>query len=165
MKMVGIAAQLYLTAALLLTGCQNSFSTQAKSQELAGPPEPIIAWKGKSAATVPTASCWSYENEAHCTDMAAPPEIVGELKPKPLQVKPGATLSVTYTEAPTENSLRVTQWIGTKQIEQLLENGNQWKAPDQPGWYLFDVHGQWKQGDAGYAFVIEVQDSLRMSPL
>ncbi|WP_103109951.1 hypothetical protein [Brevibacillus reuszeri] len=164
MKKVGIAAQLFLTA-VLLTGCQSSFFNQAKSQELAQPPEPTIAWKGKSATTVPTSSCWQYENVGHCIDKAAPPEIIGEMKPKPLQVNPGAVLSVTYTAPPEENSLRVTQWIGTKQIEQLLENGNEWKVPDQPGWYLFDVRGQWSQGDAGHAFVIEVRDTLRLSPL
>ncbi|MGN7471573.1 hypothetical protein [Brevibacillus sp. SAFN-007a] len=25
----------------------------------------------------------------------------------------------------------------------------QWKAPEQPGWYLFAVRGRWSQGDAG----------------
>lgn len=154
-----------LTVSLLLSGCQIGMIHTAKPQELAKPPEPVISWKDKSAVTVPASSCWSYQNEGVCTDTAAPPELVAEKKPKPLQVKPGATLSVTYAVPPTENSLRVTQWIGIEQIEQALENGNQWKAPDQPGWYLFDVRGEWNQGDAGHAFVIEVKDGLRNQPL
>lgn len=79
------------------------------------------------------------------------------MKPRPLSVKPGATLTVTFPQAPLEETLRVTQWIGTEQIEQLLENGNEWKAPEVPGWYMFDVRGEWDQGDAGHAFVIEVR--------
>ncbi|EKS54298.1 hypothetical protein D186_23586, partial [Citrobacter freundii ATCC 8090 = MTCC 1658 = NBRC 12681] len=86
-------------------------------------------------------------------------------KPKPLQVSPGAVLTVTFSPPPTDESLTVAQWIGTKRIEQLLENGNQWKVPEQPGWYLFDVRGQWSQGDAGHAFVIEVRQNGQQRPL
>ncbi|GEB34364.1 MULTISPECIES: hypothetical protein [Brevibacillus] len=159
MKKVEKIAPLYMAAVLLLTGCQLGMLNQSSFQELAQPPAPVIAWKGKTAVTVPTSYCWNYENEGVCMDMAAPPEVIGEQKPKPLQVNPGAMLTVTYSPPPTTESLTVAQWIGSKRIEQLLENGNQWKAPEQPGWYLFDVRGQWSQGDAGHAFVIEVREN------
>ncbi|EJL41943.1 hypothetical protein BAG01nite_13810 [Brevibacillus agri] len=165
MKKVERIAALYVATALLLAGCQIGWVHQPHSQQLAQPPEPVIAWQGKTAATVPTSSCWSYENEAVCKDMAAPPEVIGEQKPKPLQVSPGAVLTVTFSPPPTDESLTVAQWIGTKRIEQLLENGNQWKVPEQPGWYLFDVRGQWSQGDAGHAFVIEVRQNGQQRPL
>ncbi len=157
MKKVGIIARLCLTAAVLLTGCQPWQTSVSTAKQLPHPPDPLISWQGKSAATVPTSSCWEYEGQSECIDMAAPPEVIGEKKPKPLSVQPGATLTVTFPQPPIEKTLRVTQWLGTKQMDQSLENGNEWKAPEQPGWYLFDVRGQWEQGDAGHAFVIEVR--------
>ncbi|MFS0558441.1 hypothetical protein [Brevibacillus sp. 179-C9.3 HS] len=160
MKKVGVFCQLFLLTTLLLTGCGGGSSAQGTSQSLTEPPQPVIAWSGKTAATVPASSCWSYNNEAICKDTAAPPELVAEQKPAPLQVKPGATLTVTFAQPPTANTLKVTQWNGMKEVEQAVENGNQWKAPEQPGWYLFDVRGQWTQGDAGHAFVIEVKDNI-----
>ncbi|KMZ39954.1 MULTISPECIES: hypothetical protein [Bacillales] len=156
MKKVGLLGQLILIATLLLTGCGNGSSAQG-----AEPPQPVIEWSGKTAATVPSSSCWSYHSESVCKDTAAPPELIAEHKPAPLQVKPGATLTVTFAQQPTTNTLKVTQWNGINEVEQALENGNQWKAPEQPGWYLFDVRGQWTQGDAGHAFVIEVKDNIR----
>ncbi|ATF14644.1 hypothetical protein HPY28_08035 [Brevibacillus sp. HB1.2] len=159
MKKVGWIGQLFLIATLLLTGCGNGSSAQGTSQ-LAEPPQPVIEWSGKTAVTVPASSCWSYNNESICKDMAAPPELVAEHKPAPLQVRPGATMTITFAQQPTTNTLKVTQWNGMKEVEQVIENGNQWKAPEQPGWYLFDVRGQWAQGDAGHAFVIEVKDSI-----
>ncbi|GAB1533571.1 MULTISPECIES: hypothetical protein [Brevibacillus] len=156
MKKVGLLGQLILIATVLLTGCGNESSAQG-----AEPPQPVIEWSGKTAATVPSSSCWSYNSESVCKDTAAPPELIAEHKPAPLQVKPGATLTVTFAQQPTANTLKVTQWNGINEVEQAVENGNQWKAPEQPGWYLFDVRGQWTQGDAGHAFVIEVKDNIR----
>ncbi|MED4784967.1 hypothetical protein [Brevibacillus choshinensis] len=157
MKNVGII-RICLAATVLLTGCQFWQTNQSTTKQLPAPPDPVISWKGQSAVTIPTSSCWHYEDQGVCTDTAAPPEIVGEKKPKALSVQPGATLTVTFPQPPIEKSLRVTQWLGIDQIEQLLENGNEWKAPKEPGWYLFDVRGQWDQGDAGHAFVIEVRE-------
>ncbi|WP_301169522.1 hypothetical protein [Brevibacillus nitrificans] len=157
MKMDGKIIRYCLAATLLLTGCQFWQTNQAAPKQLPQPPAPSITWMGKTAVTVPTSSCWHYESQGVCKDTAAPPEIIGEMKPRPLSVKPGATLTVTFPQAPLEETLRVTQWIGTEQIEQPLENGNEWKAPDVPGWYMFDVRGEWDQGDAGHAFVIEVR--------
>lgn len=158
MKHKGLFISICMAVALSLTGCGLWQSNQAGTRSLPEPPKPVISWNGKTAVTIPTSSCWSYENQGVCIDMAAPPEVVGEKKPNPLSVNPGAILTVTYELAPKDESLRITQWLGTQQIEQPIENGNQWKAPDSPGWYLFDIRGEWAQGDAGHAFVIEVRD-------
>lgn len=160
MKKVGLIGQLVMIAALLLTGCGSASSAQGSLQQLPQPPQPVIEWSGKTAATVATSYCWSNNGEAICADTAAPPELIANQKPAPLQVKPGATLSVTYAQAPNANTLRVTQWNGMNEVAQTLENGNQWKAPEQPGWYLYDVRGNWTQGDAGHAFVIEVKNNI-----
>ncbi|MDH4618154.1 hypothetical protein JZI27_13850 [Brevibacillus sp. AY1] len=161
MKMSGIAMKMCLASMLLLAGCQADSIDRAAQQPFLTPPNPVIAWKEKSAMTVPTSFCWSVEDEATCTDTAAPPEIIAEKKPSPLQVQPGAVLTISYDLPPAEQSMVVTQWVGSSQIEQTLENGNQWKVPEQPGWYLFDVRAQWDQGDAGHAFVIEVKSNSR----
>jgi len=160
MHKIRTALHFFLTSVLFLAGCQTS-ANQPAQQALPTPPTPVISWNDKSAVSVPTSSCWSYENTGTCIDTAAPPEVIGEKKPTAMQVKPGAVITVSYALPPEEQSLRVTQWIGSNQIEQVLENGNQWKAPEQPGWYLFDVHANWEQGDAGHAFVIEVKSNAR----
>lgn len=161
MKQIGIALQICLTSILLLSGCQASKIDQTAPQELPAPPKPTIAWNDKTAVAVPTSSCWSYDSQATCRDTAAPPEVIGEQKPAPLQVQPGAILTITYEQPPLEKSLVLTQWIGTDQVRQELKGGNKWKAPEQPGWYLFDVRARWQQGDAGHAFVIEVRSDMR----
>jgi hypothetical protein len=161
MKMTGIAKSICLAAILLVTGCQAASIEGTSGQELQTPPTPAISWQGQSAVTVPTSSCWSVGDQAICKDTAAPPEIIGEMKPAPLQVKPGAIVTISFTHPPAEKSLVVNQWVGTSQIEQTLENGTQWKAPEQPGWYMYDVRGEWEQGDAGHAFVIEVKSNSR----
>ncbi|WP_400164781.1 hypothetical protein ACAF76_005845 [Brevibacillus sp. TJ4] len=125
------------------------------------PPKPKIAWNENRAVTVPTSFCWSYDNQATCTDTAAPPEIVGEHKPAPLQVQPGAIVTISYEQPPVEKSLVLTQWVGNNQIEHELQQGNMWQAPEEPGWYLFDVRAQWEQGSAGHVFVIEVRNNSR----
>jgi hypothetical protein len=128
-------------------------------RELPEPPKPTIAWKEKTAVAVPTSSCWSYGSEAACIDTAAPPELIGEKNPPPLQVKPGAVITISYEHPPADQSLVLTQWSGSDPITRELPNDGKWTAPEQPGWYLFDVRARWQQGDAGHAFVIEVRSS------
>lgn len=161
MKLIRIVMKICLTSTLLLAGCQADSIDEAVQQPLLAPPSPVITWKEKSATTVPTSFCWKVDGEATCTDTAAPPEIIAEKKPSPLQVQPGAILTISYDLPPEEQSMVLTQWIGSSRIEQTLENENQWRAPEQPGWYLLDVRAQWDQGDAGHAFVIEVKSNSR----
>lgn len=148
----------FLTSVLLLAGCQI-LENKPTQQAFSTPPTPLISWKDKSAVSVPTSYCWTYENTGTCVDTAAPPEVIAEKKPAAMQVKPGAVITISYDLPPVEKSLSIYRWVGSSQIEQAVENGNQWKAPDQPGWYLYDVRAQWDQGDAGHAFVIEVKSN------
>lgn len=158
MKQAGIVAQVCLSSILLLSGCQ---ALQDAGQDLSTPPKPSIVWNEKKAVAVPTSSCWSYGSQSACIDTAAPPEVIGELKPAPLQVQPGAIVTISYEQPPQEESLVLTQWIGSNQVEQEMESGNKWRAPEEPGWYLFDVRAEWEQGSAGHAFVIEVRTDSR----
>lgn len=159
MKFRGIAFLACLTVFGLFVGYQALATDRTHSQDLPNPPKPQIVWNGKTAATVATSSCWSYEDHDTCMDTAAPPEVISQMKPAPLQVEPGAALTISFSKSPKKDTLKVTRWNGAQRSEQVLENGNQWLAPDVPGWYLYDVRAEWNQGDAGYAFVIEVRGS------
>jgi len=157
MKRSSRILQICLTAILLLSGCQVE-RTGTKGQ-LPEPPRPKIAWNGKTAEVLLTSYCWSYGKKGRCVDTPGPVTIIERWNPHPLQVTPGAVITLSYELPPDENSIMLSQWMDGDPVEQALDEDGRWTAPEQPGWYMYEVRARWPQGDAGHAFVIEVRNS------
>lgn len=124
----------------------------------AEPPEAIVMADEERIPTVRGSYCWSSGDSALCADAIEPASLIlgfGTYTP----VRPGARIRVAFPGALLAGSLGVTDFSGAKErTEVTLDAEGSFAAPTQVGTYVYLVHGRFPQGDASYAFGIEVYD-------
>lgn len=81
-----------------------------------------------------------------------PPLLVKELKPH--TAAPGAKLRVQFDYRPS--MLNAGVWNGDDADWQPVQNAAI-TLPKQQGLYIYVIHAAWKEGDAIYAFSINIQ--------
>lgn len=129
-------------------------------EEMSGekPPEVTINIGNESYETKLGTYCW----KASCVDYAGPVELLeGKV---PIKVNPGEKISFSMEYEPKPNTFHLMQFTESNETEVLLEE-NSFSAPSQKGiyyysygvWWLDDKEENVSNGDAFYAFVIEVQ--------
>ncbi|WJQ00597.1 hypothetical protein QT234_01430 [Geobacillus stearothermophilus] len=95
---------------------------------------------------------WSTGHRGVVVDAAAPPLLVKELKPH--TAAPGAKLRVQFDYRPS--MLNAGVWNGDDADWQPVQNAAI-TLPKQQGLYIYVIHAAWKEGDAIYAFSINIQ--------
>mgnify|MGYP006870151636 CR=1 FL=1 len=95
---------------------------------------------------------WSTGRRGVAVDAAAPPLLVKELKPH--IAASGTKLRIQFDYRPS--SLEAGVWSGGDVDWQPVQNGTI-TLPKQQGSYIYVIHAAWKEGDAIYAFPVNIQ--------
>ncbi|MEA3322074.1 MAG: hypothetical protein U9Q88_18940 [Bacillota bacterium] len=147
---------------LLLTGCSGM--SGAVDTERITPPEAVVIIDGDTYETVRGSFCWSNKRQGVCEDYSGS---VGLLADKePIIVAPGEEITIDIPDGPEPSEYSVDFSL-TDQYENIvvLAVENKFSAPTEEGLYYFSYFARWKNkaydGDAYYAFLIEVDESAR----
>jgi len=136
----------------ILMGCSKEEMSGGK------PPEVTINIGNENYETKLGTFCW----RASCVDTAGPVEL---LKGKaPIKVNPGEKISFSMEYEPKPNVSHLMEFTESNENEVLIEE-NSFTAPSQKGiyyysygvWWMDDKEENVSNGDAFYAFVIEVE--------
>jgi len=107
--------------------------------------------------------CWDIsKGKSECVDTAGPVELLKD--EKPIQIKAGEQIKLNMDYTPKPNKIHLSQ-IDNDDEKEIEINDNQFTAPDEKGTYFYSYGVWWmdeededlSNGDAFYAFVIEVQ--------
>ncbi|MFC0297516.1 hypothetical protein [Geobacillus jurassicus] len=116
------------------------------------PPQPLLTVDGETIDYRLGTYTWSTGGRGVVADAAAPPLLVKKLKPHP--AVPGAKLHVQFNYRPS--ALEADRWNGNDADWHPVQNKTITLSEKQ-GTYIYAIHASWKEGDAIYAFLIEVQ--------
>lgn len=126
------------------------------------PPEASIQIDGETFETTLGTYCWSSNGKSECVDYAGPKELL-EGK-EPILVKPGAEIKFVMDYKPLPNEVHVIQFDDSSEKEIIVEE-HSFTAPTEKGtyyysygvWWMDEVQENVSNGDAFYAFVLEVK--------
>ena len=100
--------------------------------------------------------CWSsptHGGAALCMDSVAPPDLLKNTTPT--IVPSGSGLLLNFSDTPIHIS--IDAWIDGAPVRQQTAMPHALTIPDKPGIYIYSVSAQWDQGEAYYAFAVEVR--------
>ena len=126
------------------------------------PPKVSIEVGNELYETTLGSYCWNGWMNSTCADTAGPIDLLKDTKP--IKVKPGEKISFVMNYEPKPSEMDVVQFHENKESKiELTEN--KITAPTQKGIYYYAYSVWWQdekdpnvsQGDAFYAFVIEVE--------
>ncbi|SHE87819.1 hypothetical protein SAMN02746089_00933 [Caldanaerobius fijiensis DSM 17918] len=121
------------------------------------PPELTVIAGNKSIAAVRGTYNWViYSGNGTRTNIHAdsgPPSKLIKFQKEPLNVKPESSIVLDFRIKP--NDYKVNIWEGNKPIIQQVNNGII-IAPRQKGLVVYEVQATWNEGDACYAFSVNV---------
>lgn len=147
---------------VILVGC-FLMECSNKDNEMTGekPPKVLLEIGNEKYETKLGTYCWEGPGKGVCVDTVGPVKLL-EGK-DPIKVKPGETISFLMDYEPKPTEFAVEQIINDKESDVEII-GNQIKAPMQKGVYYYSYGVWWtdekdsnvSNGDALYAFVIEV---------
>ncbi|MBO8173287.1 MAG: hypothetical protein H0Z33_15550 [Bacillaceae bacterium] len=142
---------MYLLPLLLISaGCSTD---EAGSLQLQ-PPIPMVTAMDQQLKVIQGSYCWQAFGKGECADTAAPPALVkGHM---PLEASPGSAVNISFHYEP--DTMEVRLWEDDDTIPVTLDQGKTFVLPEQPGYYIYSIHGQWPEGDASYAFAVRVID-------
>ncbi|WP_455663132.1 hypothetical protein [Pradoshia sp.] len=123
----------------------------------AEPPKPVIAIGEEKVPAVRGTYCWSSLMKSICEDKAAPPGIIAIQEQKPLSAAPGTEVTIDFDEKPLNESVDLSRWLNDEESLQVRLIGNRFVLPKESGTYVYGVSASWNNGDAVYAFEIEVK--------
>ncbi|MCA1029769.1 hypothetical protein LCL95_01830 [Bacillus timonensis] len=142
---------------ITLNGCASSGGMEGEK-----PPENFVQIGNEKYETILGTYCWKNKNKGICVDTAGPVELL-EGK-SPIQVKPGQEITFVMNFEPQPNKIHLIQMNGDVETE-LTVKANRFTAPTQKGiyfysygvWWMDDKESNVSNGDAFYAFALEVQ--------
>ncbi|MCP8615955.1 hypothetical protein [Salirhabdus salicampi] len=128
------------------------------------PPDAYITIGGKSYETILGTYCWSYNGKGLCVDTAGPKELLAFHNEEPIKVQPEETITFTMDFEPKPTEVHATVIKGQNESKVDVAN-NSFTAPKEKGVYYYYYGVWWKddkesdiyQGDAFYAFALEVR--------
>jgi len=100
--------------------------------------------------------CWNHFTSSECVDMMSPTQMIDENYLVPTAVKPGATLTYTFSRTPLKDSVELLLWEQNDEKKVPL-NKNVFRAPKKQGTYVYSISARWENGDASYIFAIQVK--------
>lgn len=148
--------------AITIAGCsKGEISTDNK---MIGSKPPIAKIKiGKDTFSTKLGSyCWTVKNKSTCVDTAGPVELLKN--ENPIQVKAGEEIAFEMDYEPKPNEVHLLQINRNKETEVVVED-NHFTTPMEKGIYYYSYGVWWmdkeeanvSNGDASYAFVLEVR--------
>nr|WP_215144068.1 hypothetical protein [Exiguobacterium qingdaonense] len=108
------------------------------------PPLPTVRVGSMSAEVEQSTYCWESGERATCADYGLPEADELQL----ITVKPGDRIDVVYHAEPMTSSFHRIEDGELVEAEHVV--------PNEPGIYLYEVGGEWGQGDSRYVFGIRV---------
>lgn len=123
----------------------------------AKPPEPVVTIDEKEISIVRGSYCWSSSLKSVCEDTSAPPDIVSYANQKPVAAQPSTEVTIDFDEKPLKDSIELSRWLNEEESTSVPLNDHTFVLPKEKGSYIYSVSARWDQGDAVYAFIIEVK--------
>lgn len=144
---------------ITLAGCGNNSSKLTGSE----PPETNIQVGDETYQTILGTYCWTTGSQSVCVDTAGA-EALLEGK-SPIVVKPGVEIQIVMDYEPLPNEFHLLQTIDGEETEVEVEN-HRFTVPEEKGVYYYDYGVWWmdekqenvSNGDAFYAFALEVRE-------
>lgn len=138
---------------LIITGC--GFNDNDSVNNLRHPPS-MYAIIDKQEYSLETGSfSWEMKNggttKAIQTDAPSPNQIAKKLDP--IKVEDNSDIEFTADYNP---EIVVYLWDEEKRMEEIPSKNNQIQAPNK-GKVIYEVIGEWPNGEAHYTFVVEVK--------
>ncbi|WP_079480287.1 hypothetical protein [Halobacillus salinus] len=119
-----------------------------------GPPKPYIVVGDDEIPSTEGSYCWDSGASSKCEDKVFRDAFEMAAQHEPTSVREGEEIEVKFTPFPDE--FQLVQWKeGGERKQVVVKDGNIY-APEQPGLYVFQIHAEWEQGDATYAFSVKV---------
>jgi hypothetical protein len=127
------------------------------------PPDAFVIIQNKNHKTRLGSYCWHHGDSAKCVDTAGPVELLKGKKA--IQVKPGEQVTFQMKYSPKPNEFHVIQYSEHHETEVEVKN-NRFLAPHKKGtyyysygvWWMTDKERKISNGDAFYAFSLEVTE-------
>ena len=122
------------------------------------PPNVTVEVEGKAGRenvpVVPGSSCWRQrDGQTSCDDTFGPFELIKNQTP--VVTPPESRVIIIFERTPL--TMSASKWINGRPVKQEITKDNTFVLPPDKGVYIYDVFATWKEGDASYAFVIEVR--------
>ena len=142
----------------ILSGCGLIFGLEKSALSGSKPPKVFIQIGDKQYETTLGTYCWKNK----CVDTAGPVELLSGTEP--IKVKPGEKISIMTDYQPEPNEIYLIEYSSVQ--ERIIElKYKSFSAPMTQGIYHYSYSVWWKDllkknvsnGDASYAFVIEVE--------
>jgi len=121
------------------------------------PPEPVVSIGERNVPAIRGTYCWSSLMKGVCVDTAAPPGIISFENHTTVSAAPGTEVKIDFEEQPLKDSIYLSRWLDDEKDIQVPLKGNMFELPKDKGTYVYSVSANWNNGDAVYAFVIEVK--------
>lgn len=120
------------------------------------PYSPLIETEEKDQVEVTEGSyCWGTVLMAQCVDKIYTDAVEMAADARLTEVRPGEVLTIDYSRKPLDGSLQLILW--ESEIQQRIDiNEEQFKAPVEPGEYVYETRAEWKKGVGIHAFRIIV---------
>lgn len=140
---------------LLLAGClKEGEHTSEPSSET--PPNLRITVGEETVTAVRGSYQWSYRLEDGTTanknaSAAAPPELVKEKQA--INVTPGTEIGLDFGKEPDDYKVKV--WDSN--TNEVKESYDELVLPNSDGIVIYEILGEWDQGDVSYAFTVDVR--------
>lgn len=96
---------------------------------------------------------WTENNQGIVVDTASPDEIAKDMAGSKLP--PKGTLNLKFTKKP--NKISVISW-GKSKDENYTVTKNTITLPEKEGTYIFEIFGEWKEGNVSYITKVIVKD-------
>jgi len=137
-------ALILLCTALFLGGCLE--------QPLKKPPQAEITIEGRRISAVQGSYCW----EEVCADAKYSSAFEAGTEIRPVEVPPGIRVKIRFPEEP--DHLTVAQWTDEHSSSEVRMKDHAFAVPDKEGLYVYELSARWKEGDASFAFSVEVKE-------
>jgi len=115
------------------------------------PPIPKVTYQSEPIKVLQGSYGWITFTTGVEAEYPIPPELVKNIIPT--SVVPQANLKVTFDYKP--NDVDVMLWTEAGPREYNIDH-NTVIMPEDKGIYVFEIRGEWDQGDSIYAFKIKV---------
>ena len=137
----------FITIILILLGCSNE--TEKSNTECTDTEVPclIVSGNNKVEAVRGTTSWDTFE-----ADSEAPPKLVSYQEGE-LDAKLNSKIELQFSEKPL--SVKVYQWNDNESKREIKIKKNSFVV-DQPGIIVYEVKAKWSEGNAHFAFEINV---------
>ncbi|MDQ0270374.1 hypothetical protein [Cytobacillus purgationiresistens] len=139
--------------------------TACSTDKLSGnrPPDVLIEANGKTYETVLGSYCWSEGFHSTCVDTAGPIELLKDREP--IKVKPGESITILMDYKPKPKEYELYQVKENNKDTEISLQDHQFTGPSSKGvyfysygvWWLDEEDSNMSNGDAFYAFSIEVE--------